>query len=218
MHRIDLLKGQGIPAKTTFAGMVIIAVTVIVPIIVGAAMIDRYVQNWLDIDFMSRDITKYKGQMNVSEPQVELYNSSLSKRAVLASQLSEVSRCVNTFVQWSPIIVTVARDIPAQMIINGFSTQYKAARPAASQENGENQNKEKPVEIPIPERSIMLDTQGRGEGNYDTIARNYLDSLKASEAIKARLNSFDFIREAGRTGEAKSVSYKLNFIFKTGTN
>jgi hypothetical protein len=214
-HRIDLLKGQGIPARTTFAGMVIIAVTVIVPIIVSAAMLDSYLQNWMKIDWMSGEITKYQGETTASQEQVKQYNSSLSRRTSLTSKLSEVSRCVKTFVQWSPILVTVAQDMPGQMVMDGLSTQSKASKPPAQSEDEKDKNK--PVEIPIPERSIMLEAQGRGEGNYDTVAREYFDSLKSSEVIKGKLNSFDFIRQPGRTGDEQSVSYKLNFILKTGS-
>jgi hypothetical protein len=43
MHTIDLLRGQGTPAKTTLGSAAIVVVIVVVPILAASVMADRYV-------------------------------------------------------------------------------------------------------------------------------------------------------------------------------
>ncbi len=211
MHTIDLLKGQGIPARTTFAGTVIIAVTVIVPILVFAVMLDSYLQDRLDIDNMKREIARFQIKIEEFAPQVKLHSSSLNQKALLTNQLSEVSRCVDTFIQWSPLLITVAQKLPGRLILNSLSTQSRYTRLATPEEK----DKDKPVEIPVPERTMLLETSGRETGNYDIEAKDYLGSLKQSESIAERSSHEDFTFAPGGAGNQQTIVYKMNFIFKT---
>jgi hypothetical protein len=211
MHTIDLLKGQGTPARTTFAGTIIIAVTVIVPILIFAVMLDSYLQNRLDIDNMNREITRFQNKVDEFAPQVKQYSGYLKQKSQLTGQLSEISRCVNTFVQWSPMFIAVAQKLPSKLVLNSLSAQSKYSRPAIVEEK----DKDKPAEIPVPERTMLVETSGRDTGNYDVDARDYLGSLKGSEAIAGKLNREDFTFGPGGVGSQQTIIYKMNFIFKT---
>ena len=56
MHTIDLLRGQGVPAKTTLGSAAIIVVMIVVPILAAAGMVDRYMQNDTDIGIKQQTI------------------------------------------------------------------------------------------------------------------------------------------------------------------
>lgn len=211
MHTIDLLKGQGVPAKTTFGGIVIIAVAVIVPFLVAAGMLDWYLLSKSDIDLKQRQITKYRDRIAEYSPDVELNNVLQSRRALLAQSLSEVSRCVDTFVQWSPILLTVAENMPGELIMNRLEAQSQAVRLTAPKE----EDADKPVEIPVPERAVVLDVSGKGADNYDKIAWSYRDGLESSSALSEKLDRVDFSRVPGTIAGEQAVSYSMSFIFRT---
>ena len=211
MHTIDLLKGQGIPAKTTFGGIVVIAFTVIVIVLVTAGTLDWYLQSRFDIDFKQREVAKYRDSITEYTPDVKLYDTLQSRRALLAENLSEVSRCVDTFVQWSPILLTVAESMPEEMIMNELAAQSSSVRLTAKRED----DPDKPVEIPIPERTLILAINGRQEGNYDTIARAYRDGLESSVTLGPKLERMDFSLVPGTVAGQQTVSYRMSFIFQT---
>jgi hypothetical protein len=213
MHTIDLLKGQGLPAKTTLVGSIIIAVAVIVPIVVVSWMLDSYLRDSLEIGSMKEAITKNQQKLSEFAQQIKQHNESMGKRALLTKQLTEVSRCVNTFVQWSPLLITVAQKMPGQMTMNSLIAQCKSVK-SASQENKE---PNKPLEIVAPERSMLLETCGKGAGNYDTIAKDYLNNLKVSDSLSRILKNDDFSFAPSGLGEQQAILYKMNFTFKNQT-
>jgi len=208
MHNIDLLKGQGIPAKTTTGGIIVMTIMVIVPILVAAGMLDWYLQTRIDIGMMQQKIVTARETITTYEPDVKLKRSLEQKINLMNNKLSEVSRALDTFNQWSPILVTLAENMPDPMIMRNLIAQSQNIRRTTRKKN----DPKKPVNIPIPERSLVMNISGTKPGSYDKTVQQYQERLNTSPVLKPKLKDIIPSKEAG-TGNDQTESYVMNIIF-----
>ena len=208
MHKIDLLKGQGIPAKTTTGGIIVMTIMVIVPILVAAGMLDWYLQTRIDIGMMQQKIVTARETITTYEPDVKLKRSLEQKINLMNNKLSEVSRALDTFNQWSPILVTLAENMPDPMIMRNLIAQSQNIRRTTRKKN----DPKKPVNIPIPERSLVMNISGTKSGSYDKTVQQYQERLNTSPVLKPKLKDIIPSKEAGM-GTDQTESYVMNIIF-----
>jgi hypothetical protein len=207
MHNIDLLKGQGIPAKATTGGIMVLTVMVVVPILVAAGMLDWYLQTRIDIGMMEQKIVTAKETISEHAQDVKMKHSLEQDIKLINNKLSEVSRTLKIFVQWTPVLVTLAENMPGPMIMKDLTAQSQSARRTTRRNTDPN----KPVSIPIPERSLVMNINGSKPGSYDQTVQRYQESLNKSPVLKPRIKEIIPSKEAG-TGSDQSESYIMNII------
>jgi hypothetical protein len=212
MHKIDLLKGQGIPAKTTTGGIIILTVTVIVPLLVAVGMLDWYLQTKIDIEVMRQRIVSGNDTISRFTPDLKMKKSLDRQIALLNRQLMEISHCLDTFLQWSPILVTLSEDMPSKMIMNRLATQCISSRRTKTKKNTD---PNKPASIFVPERTMVMNISGSKPGSYDTIVQQYQERLNLSPALRPKLKDIIPSKEAATIGTDQTESYVMNIIFKS---
>lgn len=211
MHKIDLLKGQGIPAKTTTGGIIILTMTVIVPLLVAVGMLDWYLQTKIDIEVMQQRIVTGNETISRYKPDLKLKKSLDRQITLLNRQLLEVSNCLDTFIQWSPILMTLSENMPSKMIMNRLATQCASVRRTTRKKT----DPDKPSIIPVPERKMEMNISGSKPGSYDTIVQGYQERLNLSPALKPKLKDIIPSKEASAIGIDQTESYIMNIIFKS---
>ena len=212
MHRIDLLKGQGIPAKTTSTGIVVLILTVIVPILVAVGMLDWYMRTKTSIDITAQSIDNARKMITERALDLKLQKSQEREIALLNSKLREVSRCVDTFMQWTPILMTVAKDMPQKMIMSKLEAQSTGA--ARRRTRGSNEPNQ-PLEIPIPSRTMVMNIHGTGGDNYDPVVQQFQEALNSSPVLEPRIKDIIYSRQAGIQGSGQTESHEMKIIFAT---
>ncbi len=128
MHTIDLLRGQGIPAKTTLGSVAMIIVIIAIPILAAAGMVDRYLQNKTDIEIKQQAITTEKATIEKFADAVKFKESLNRQQSAVNDKLSEVSSSLGKHIQWSPILKTLADYMPAQMVMSGLRAESTSLR------------------------------------------------------------------------------------------
>ncbi len=211
MHKIDLLKGQGIPAKTTTGGIIILTVTVIVPLLVAVGMLDWYLQTKIDIEVMQQRIVTGNETISRYEPDLKFKKSLDRQITLLNRQLLEVSNSLDTFIQWSPILVTLSENMPSKMIMNRLATQCTSVRRTTRKKSDPN----KPSIIPVPERKMVMNISGGKPGSYNTMVQGYQERLNLSPALRPKLKDIIPSKEASTIGSDQTESYIMNIIFKS---
>ncbi len=208
MHSIDLLKGQGIPPKATTGGIIILTIMVIVPILVAAGMLDWYLQTRIDIEMTQQKIVTAKETITSHASDVELKRSLEKEIKLLNSKLTEISRALDIFIQWTPVLVTVAENMPGPMIMRDLTAQSQSIRRTTRRQVDPN----KPVDIPIPERSLVMNIKGSKPGSYYQTVQHYQERLNNSPTLKDKIKEIVPSTEAG-TGTDQTESYIMNIIF-----
>lgn len=209
MHKIDLLKGQGIPAKTTTEGLIILAITVVVPIIVAAGMVDWYIRTKMAIGMNEREMVRAKEKIEEYAPHVKQKESLEKEINLMNSKLSEVSHSLEMFVQWSPIFVTLSENMPGPMVMRNLTAQSQNVRKTTRRNNDPN----KPVVISVPERRLVVNISGSKLGSYDTTVQQYQERLNNSPVLKPKLKEIIPSKETGTDESDQAESYIMNIIF-----
>jgi hypothetical protein len=208
MHSIDLLKGHGIPPKATTGGIIILTIMVIVPILVATGILDWYLQTGIYIETMQQKIETAKETITKHTPDVKMKHSLEKEIKLLNSKLTEISRALDIFIQWTPVLVTVAENMPGQMIMRDLTAQSQSTRRTTRRRVDPN----KPVAIPIPERSLVMNINGSRPGSYYQTVQQYQERLNNSPALKEKIKEIVPSTEAG-TGFDQTESYSMNIIF-----
>lgn len=210
MHNIDLLKGQGIPAKATTGGIIVLTVMVIVPILVAAGMLDWYLQTGIYIETMQQKIVTAGETIAEHKSDVDMKRSLEQEIKRVNGKLSEVSRSLDIFVQWTPVLTTLAKNMPNPMIMKDLTAQSQSTRRTTRR----NVDPNKPISIPVPERRLVMNIGGSKPGSYDQTVQRYQEQLNSSPVLKPRIKEIIPSKEAG-IGIDQTESYVMNMIFKS---
>ena len=211
MHTIDLLKGQGIPAKTTLGSAAMVVVIVVVPILIAAWMVDRYMQNETYIEIKQESIDAEQKTIDEFADDVKFKESMDQKQFAVNAKLSEVSSSLGRYIQWSPVLETLAEHMPDQMVMSGLKAESRTVQQQAASEEDPQR------EVTIIMRKLVRDISGSGKLDYGSLVKAYADSLKSSPVLKPKLEDIVFSQNRGRSVDDNTVSYTMDIKFKPGT-
>jgi len=213
MHTIDLLRGQGIPAKTTLGSAAMVVVMVVVPILAAAGMVDRYMQNKTDIGIKQQTITTEQETIEKFADAVKFKESLEKEQGAINSRLSEVSSCLGKHIQWSPVLETLAKYMPAKMVMSGLRAESSTERQKVASEKDPKQT----VNVTVTKRKLVLDISGSEQLDYGSLVENYSKRLKSSPVLGPKLENIEVSQNPGSSGDINTVSYTMNLKFKSGT-
>lgn len=213
MHTIDLLRGQGIPARATLGSIAMVMVIVAVPILAGAVLAGRHLQNREIIAIDQQAIAKAQETIDRFAADVKFQEQMEQRRGGVNTRLAEVKSCLGDYVQWSPVLVTLAENMPAGMVMSKLSAEARRGRERGFQNDDPN----RPVNINITKRTLTLDISGSAGGSYDSVVRDYGERLKKSPVLGPKLENIVVSQKAGQFGDQKSVIYTMNLMFKAGS-
>lgn len=213
MHTIDLLRGQGIPAKTTLVGVAMVGVIVMVPILAAAAMVDRYFQDKTDIGIKQQQIAVEQETIEKFADAVKFKESLQMQQNAIGSKLSEVASCLDNYIQWSPVLETLAKYMPAQMVMNGLRAESTSERRQVTSEKDPNRR----INVTVSKRMLVLDISGSELRDYGSEVENYSKRLKSSPVLGPKLENIEVSQKPVSTGEVNTVSYTMNLKFKSGS-
>ena len=213
MHTIDLLRGEGIPAKATFGTICLVAVIVVVPILAGSVMAGLYLQNREVIGIDQQAISRAEQTIDTYKADVAEKQKKEQQQAAINAKLAEVKSCLGEYVQWSPVLMDLAKNMPEGMIMSRVEAQVRQSRQTVYKEN----EPERPINITINKRVLVLELAGRTAGNYDGVVRTYGDSLKNSPVVGPKLENISYSQKPGEIGDAATIIHTMELAFKTGS-
>jgi len=120
MFTIDLLKGECIPRKSTPESIATAVTAVVVPLIIAIAMFGFYVRNKIVISIQKHTIVNYETKIDELSDAIKLQKSFEKEKDTYSSCLSEVSSGLGRHTQWSPVLVTVVKNIPESVVLTGL--------------------------------------------------------------------------------------------------
>jgi hypothetical protein len=210
MHTIDLLRGKGVPVRTTIGRVALVMVAVAIPLLFGAGMLDRYLRNKTVISIQRQAIAKEQAAIDELSDVVKSKESLEEKRDLAMTTLSEVSSCIGRYVQWSPILVTLAEKMPAEVILTTLSANRKQVTIKVS----EQKDPSKTISVSVPKRTLVLNISGNPLGNYDKAIKDFRDHLELSPLLGPKLEDIVVSQQIGRLGNDEVVSYVMNCVFE----
>lgn len=212
MFTIDLLKGQGVPAKSRPRNIAIGTAAVVVPIIIATAMFGFYFRNKVTISIKKNAITNFKTKIAGMSDVIEYQKSFEEQKTIYNNCLSEVSSNLDRHVQWSPVLVTLVKNMPESVVLTSLDVKQRSTRIKVPQKD----DPKKMVEASVPVRSLQMTVAGRPESNCDEEIRDFSERLRSSSLLGPRLENIRIAQGVGKLKEEEVISYQIDCIFKPG--
>jgi len=195
MFTIDLLKGQGIPIRSGPWGVVIAATAFTVPIFVAMVMLGFYLGDRIVISTKKQAIVNYEGYIN-----------KLSDAVKLQESLSSAGK----HTQWSPILATVAENMPDSMVLTRLEVKQRFANKKVPQKD----DPTKMMDVSVPASTLQMSVSGKSQANNDKAVKDFKDRLRLSALLAPKLEDIVVSQKSDTFEGQDVVSYDIDCIFK----
>jgi hypothetical protein len=210
MFTIDLLNGQGLPLKTKPGGVVVVAMTAILPVLFAIGVVGTYWHNKVILSLTEREIVKNEARIDEFSGALELREALMKEKITYGSCLSEVSSSIKNYTQWSPILTTVVEKMPASVVL----TSLKVERNAIKKKVPDKEDPEEMKEVKVPMRVLRLQVRGGPQCNCDEDVRDFQDHLRTSALLGPMLDNIRVSRDSEKIDDRDVFSYEITCVFK----
>jgi len=212
MFTIDLLKGRGIPVKSRPRNIAVAAVAVVVPVIITIAMFGFFLHNRIIISIKQNTIGNYETRIGGLSDAIEMKKSFEEEKSVYGNCLSEVSSSLDWHTQWSPVLVTLVKNIPDSVMLTALDVTQRSTRIKVPQKN----DPAKMIDVSVPVRTLQMKVAGRPQTNCDEAIRDFSEILRSSSLLGPKLENIMISQGLGKLKDQEVVSYQIDCIFKPG--
>jgi len=212
MYTIDLLKGQGIPRKSTPGSIATAAATAFVPVVIAIAMLGLYLRNEIVISIQASTITNYETKTRDLSDAVKQQKAFEEEIKTYKNYLTEVSNNIDKHTQWSPVLVTVVENLPDSVVLTSLEVKQRSVRQKVPK-------KDEPkvmIDVTIPVRNLLMTVAGLPDSNSDQEIKDFSDRLRSSDLLGPKLENVRVSQGVGKLGDKEVISYQINCMFKPG--
>ena len=212
MFTIDLLKGQGIPAKSRPEGIAIAAATLAVPVIIAIVMFGLYLRNKIIISIKKQAIVNYETRIDELSDAVELQKSFEYEKNAISSCLSEVLTSIGGHTQWSPVLATLVKNMPDSVVLTDLEVKQGSVKRKVPKKD----DPTKMIDISVPVRTLQIKVCGSPQSDCDKAVRDFRERLRSSTLLGPKLENIRVSQRLGTLEGRDVVSYQIECIFKPG--
>lgn len=215
MFTIDLLKGQGIPAKSGPEGIAIAVATFTVPAIIAIAMFGYHWHTNIIASIQEQGIAIYETKINQLSDAVELQDTLGREKSDINNSLSDVSSAIGRYTQWSPILATLVKNMPDSMVLTKLEVKQISIKRKVPAKN----DPKKMVDATVPVRTLQINICGNPQfrlasASYDETVRKFRNNLRSSTVLGPKLEHIKVSQQLGTLEKQDVVSYEIDCIFK----
>ena len=212
MFTIDLLKGQRVPAKSRPRNVAVGAAAVVAPIIIAIAMFGFYLRNRVVISIQKNAIANFKTKIAGMSDAIEHQKSFEQQKNAYNNCLTEVSGNLDRHTQWSPVLVTLVKNMPESVILTALDVKQRSTKIKVPQKD----DPKKMIDASVPLRTLQMTVVGRAQSNCDDAIKDFSERLRSSSLLGPRLENIRMAQGIAKLGEEEVVSYQIDCIFKPG--
>ena len=210
MFKIDLLKGQGIPMKSSPGGIAIAAVTVAVPMTIAIIMFGFYLNDRTHVSIKEQEIVRCQAEIDKLSGAVEQQDALEKEKIVYGNYLSEVKSSISRYIQWSPVLVTLVENMPDTVKLTELEVMQHSVRKKVPKKD----NPQEVIEKNVPVRILRMSVSGSPQHDCDKAVRDFRNHLRSSAFLGPKLENIGVSQES-ETLEGRDVaSYEIECVFK----
>jgi Tfp pilus assembly protein PilN len=218
MFAIDLLKGQGRPARTKPQGVAIFVATFAVPMLVAILIAGYYYRNKVTISIHKQNIANYVTQTERLADALKLKEAWEKDKSAINGCLTEVAGSIGRHTQWSPVLVAIVQNLPESVVMNSLEVrQSSIKRKTAVKAGSEKDKKDKQADTSVAVRTLKLRVSGNPSYDCDREVKAFRDRLRASNVLGPKLEDVVIASQGHDTLDGREVvAYDIDCIFKPG--
>lgn len=210
MFTIDLLNGEGIPAKSRPEKVVVMAITAAAPVLIALVMLGIYLGNRVGISVQKQEVTNYQERIENLSDSLVAQETFAAEKQHIDNCKTEAAQAINRHTQWSGILVALAKNIPDSLVLNDISVEQRNVRVKIPR-------KDKPgeeVDIFVPARTLNLNIGANMAGDSDKEVRDFRDRLRYSDEFGSKLEDIIVSQEVEMLNDREIISYEMKCVFK----
>jgi Tfp pilus assembly protein PilN len=212
MFTIDLLKGQGVPIKSSPKNVAFGASAAVVPIIVAIAMFGFYVRNRIFMSVQESAIANQEARIAEMSDAVNVQKSFEEEKSSYSNCLSEVKNCFSRHTQWSPVLVTLVKNMPDSVVLTALDVKQRAVKKKVPKKD----DPSKVDMVSVPVRTLQMTVAARPQSKSDKEIRSFSEYLRSSSMLSSRLEDIRVSQGESMLDGRSVVSYQIDCIFKPG--
>ncbi len=212
MFTIDLLKGQGVPAKSRPRNIAVGAAAVVAPIIIAIAMFGFYLHNKVTISIQKDAIANFKTKIAGMSDVIELQKSFEQQKKDYNNCLSEVSSNLDRHTQWSPVLAILVENMPDSVILTALDVKQRSTKIKVPKKD----DPKIMIDAAVPLRTLQMTVVGRPQTNCDDAIRDFSERLRSSSLLGPKLENIRIAQGVVKLKQEEVVSYQIDCMFKPG--
>jgi hypothetical protein len=212
MFTIDLLKGQGIPARSRPENIAVMAVTLAIIAIIAAIMFGYYMHNSIVISIQKQEIASYETRINKLSTAAALQKAFEEEKKVVNGCLSEVAATINKHTQWTPFLIEIVKNMPDSIVLTGINVKEDTIKKKAPSKNKSGET----VDVDVPVRVLQINACENSGPGYGQSIRDFQDRLSTSPLFSSHLDHVSVSQGFDTFKGQDVVLYQINCAFKPG--
>jgi hypothetical protein len=213
MFTIDLLKGQGIPIKSRPEGILVSAVTLVVPLLAGIALVCFYMTGRVAVAVQKQQVAGYSKQIEKLAEAVAQQESYKRETISQNGCLAEVSANIDRHTLWTPILVTVVESMPDSMVMTKLEVKRKSDRRSVPKKD----DPMKMVDVNVMIQRLLINITGDPKQDHDQAVKSFTERLRFSETLGPKLEKIEVEQKTTKNGQQEELSYEIDCVFKPHT-
>ncbi|MBC8470593.1 MAG: hypothetical protein H8D56_14070 [Planctomycetes bacterium] len=210
MFTIDLLKGQGVPLKSSPGGIAITAFTIAVPLYVLIIAFGFYANGKTYMSINQQEIVRCQSEIKKLSGAVGLQESLEKEKILYSDCLSEVKSSISKYIQWSPVLVTIVENMPGSVMLTALEVKQESVRKKVPKPD----NPQEMVEQSIPIKVLLMSVSGNPKYDCGKAVMDFQDSLRSSDFLGPKLESIGYSQKSETLKGQDVASYEIKCVFK----
>ncbi|MHC4726666.1 MAG: hypothetical protein ACYS17_05500 [Planctomycetota bacterium] len=210
MFKIDLLKGRGVPLKSSPGGIAITAITIAIPLYVLIMMYGFYTNDTAYISIKEQEVVRCQSEIDKLSDAVKLHDSLKKEQLLYSACLSEVSSSIEKYVQWSPVLVTLVENMPNSVML----TELEVREDSISKKIPKKDDPQQMVDGNVPINILRMSVSGGPQYDCNKEVRDFQDRLQSSTFLGPKLENIVVSRESETLKGQDVASYEIDCVFK----
>jgi hypothetical protein len=211
MYTIDLLKGSGLPAKSSINNAIAAGLMFSIPVIIFIMMTGAYAQSKIIINSHTQTLDNYQHRFAGLKYYLAQEELIQERYRSINSCLDEVNDLLDQNMQWSGILAMVEQSLPQSLIIDRMEVKIKNSKKSVPQRS----DSEKTIKIPVYDRSLNLKLHCGSQINSDSAVRKFQTDLVQAALAKTLIGDVAISsRKPSKINGINVTSYEMNCTFR----
>ena len=178
MFSIDLLKGKGLPHRSSPQCALMKAASFLIPVMAVMAWAASYQHDCTLAAERKADAQENQAVIEAASKDIKTFQQVNSSAADMSRCLADLTAALTYRVQVSDLLVAFVQDLPDEIIIYEMDMDREAVMEKVK--NTQNNTMEQHLAV---ERELKLTLCGFAQENSDQLVQNYVDRLKQSDIL-----------------------------------
>lgn len=209
MFTINLIKQE--EASSNYLNKTVVyLVAAILPAAAIVVITLLFLGNTAVLASQNRQISRYDASLAELSEAVKMQKDFDTEQESIKKNLSELSKSLNNYTQWSPILVEVITTMPDKMIMTDLQVKKTSVNQKIPKSDGT-------VEVKKGiKNTLRLSLSANSQHNYDGDVKEYGNRLRSSEVLKdLGLEQISVSQKQETMDGHKVMSYGIECVFIT---